>query len=350
MEISWGFLIVIILILFPGLIFRRLYYYGEFSKQFGAGMSLIKLISISSIPGLINLVCIYYFYTIFISNIDIGAIVDTFKDISNPEHKWKETTGTTLNTSIENSVSFLSFLFLSSILLGMLLGRLVRITRIDTKVKLLRFKNQWFYMLSGEMTKFKKLRHLKEQNKKHIFTKADVLIDVNDKAQLYSGVVVDYELLENDCQTLSKIMLQNAERYVLKEGKKVPVKIPGNILVVDCSSMKNINLTYVYERTTNFLESKIPAFIDNLFSIIIVLLIPFFFFQTDFIEWNIYREYFDFPWYKKVFTYLFVVQILNVINPFVKNKEKDKYEFINWKLIVAKIAWILVLFLLMKYI
>ena len=48
--------------------------------------------------------------------------------------------------------------------------------------------------------------------------------------------------------------------------KRVSVKIPGNLLIVDCSEMKNINLTFVNERTDEFLKSKVPAVVYNIFS------------------------------------------------------------------------------------
>ena len=91
------------------------------------------------------------------------------------------------------------------------------------------------------------MRHLKEKNKKILFTKADILIDSNSKPYLYSGIVVDYELMYSDSSVLSKVMLDKAERYSLKNGKNVPTPIPGSLLVVDCTTMKNINLTYIYE-------------------------------------------------------------------------------------------------------
>ena len=251
----------------------------------------------------------------------------------------KQNSGEPLKSVITSSVlPFLGFLYFSSILTGALAGRLVRITRIDTKFKLLRFKNYWFYVFTGEQTKFKKLKHLKERKKKHLFTVADILIDSNNKTHLYSGIVVDYELQDDNCQSLSKVMLQNAERYSLREGKRVPVSIPGNLLVVDCSHLKNINLTYVYEKVDDFLSSRTPSIVYNTFSLLIVLLIPFFIFQIELIHWNVYENYFGFPWYKKILGYLFVVQLISLTNPFNKNKSKEEYEYVGWKLFTAKLV------------
>lgn len=344
MDISWGFLAVLILILFPGVIIRRLYFYGEFSKQFSAGISFIKLLSISSVPGLINLIVVFYLFDNLISEIDLGKVIDSFKDVGNSNFKFQDSKDIPIKESLNRNIfPFLGFLYVSSLLVGATLGRLVRITRLDTKFKLLKFKNYWFYLFNNEHTRFKKLRHLNEPNNKHLFTIADILIDTNSKTNLYSGVIVDYELLESDCQVLSKVILQNAERYSIKDGQRLPVTIPGNLLVVDCSSMKNINLTFVSEKREGFLKSKWPSFVDLFFAVIIITLIPFFIFQTDFIQWDFYLAYFRLNWYEKIFAYLLMVQIFSLINPFVKNKDKE-FKYVGIWDLLAKLLWVIILF------
>lgn len=352
MEISWGLIILFVLVLFPGLIFRRLYYYGEFSKQFGSGLSLIKLIAISSIPGLINLICIFLIYDTFFYHIDIELVINRIKDLSNPELKLEKASHGSMNSILKDSVfPFLSFLYVSSILLGALSGRLIRITRLDTKFKLLQFKNYWFYVFSGELARFKKMKHLKNSNKKHLFTVADILVESSSKTHLYSGIVVDYELNEKDCQCLNKVMLQNAERYKEENDKMVPKKIPGSMLVVDCAKMKNINLTYVFEEAKGFLQSKVPGVIDTIFALVIVLALPIFFFQTDLIKWDWYISYFKLNnWFNRILWYLLIVQTLSILNPFVKNKSKGEYEYVGWNKTWAKVFWIVVLiFLIWKF-
>ena len=301
MEISLGFFVILILILFPGLIFRRLYFYGEFSKQIKSEYNLISLIAISIIPGLINLVCVFLLYDNFFTEVDLGEIIDKLKDINNPQYRHAKSEDTPIKELINTKVSpFIGFLYVSSILLGSISGRFIRISRIDTKFKLLRFKNYWFYLFNGQHTSFKKMRHLKKRNKRYLFTKADILIDSISKTHLYSGIVVDYELLDTDCQALSKVMLQNAERYSMRDGKRTVIGIPGNLLVVDCTSMKNINLTYVYEEAKDVLKSKLPNSIEIIFGLIILFLIPIFIFKTESLDWSIYKEYFKLSWYEKI--------------------------------------------------
>lgn len=339
MNISLGFFVVVILIIFPGLIFRRLFFYGEFSKEFRAGHNLIGLLAISTVPGIIILAFTFIAYHYIFITIDIGEIIDKFKDLSSPEFRLTKSQDTPLTELLNHKAApFLGFLYLNSILLGSLSGRLIRITRLDTKFKLLRFKNYWFYLLNGQQFDFKKLRHLKELNKKHVFTKADVLVDSNNETHLYSGIVVDYELSENDCSSLSKIMLRNAERYSVKDGKRVPVEIPGTLLVVHCKSLKNINLTYVYEESKSVLQSNLPGSIELIFGYVILLLIPVFIFKTEKVHWEAYTWYFSLSWYAKIMAYFIVIQAISFLNPFAKGK--DEYRYATWKFLVGKFIWL----------
>lgn len=345
MDISLGFVLILTLILFPGLLFRRLYFYEEFSKQFNSGHNLVWLVAVSTVPGILILLSVYWFYSSYITEIDLGEIIDKFKDIKNPDVRLKQTNGTPIHLLLKSKVApFVGFLYLLSTLLGLISGRFIRLSGLDTRFKLLRFKNYWFYLFNGYHTRFKKMKHMKEKNKKHVFTKADILIDSNSKTHLYSGIVVDYELVSNDCTALSKVMLQNAERYSLKEGKRVPVGIPGKILVVDCSNMKNINLTYIYEEAKDILKSKIPNKVEVIFGLIIVLLIPVFVFQADAIKWWAYKSYFSLPWYSKVIAYFLTIQFISLINPFVK--KRGEYQYVNWQSILAKIFWVGLMILL----
>lgn len=196
------------------------------------------------------------------------------------------------------------------------------------------------------MSDFKKMKHLKTENKKHLFTKADILIETNSEILLYSGIVVDYELQADDSRTLSKVMLQNAERYSIEDNKRIPKTIPGTLLVVDCSSMKNINLTYVYEKPLRLLKSKIPNTIQLIYGIIIILLIPFFIFKVENININLYKTYFNLNWFSKFFAYLFIVQLFGLFNPFVE--KKGEYVFVTFKEVILKIL-LLIFFLFVAW-
>ncbi len=341
MEISLGFFVILLLVLFPGLIFRRLYFYGEFSKEFNDGQNIGSLLAKSVVPGLIITILSFIFYSYFFIKLDLAEIIDKFKDINNPEIRLTNPKNTSFNDLILDKICpFIGFQYLLSVMLGTLSGRIIRITKLDTKFKILRYKNYWFYLFNGQYGAFKKLKHLEQKNKKHLFTKADILIDSNSKTHLYSGIIVDYELNETNCCELSKIFLQNAERYSMKNNQKVRVEIPGTLLIVDCSTMININLTHIYQEQKSLLESKLPYSIEVAFGLLIILLIPFFIFKAESVNLDMYSLYFTQAWYKKVLCYFIAIQVFSLLNPFVKSNEE--YKYVSVKTFMAKIVLILV--------
>lgn len=345
MEVSLGFFASLLFVLFPGLIYRRLYFYGEFSKEFNDEKNIVTLLAKSVVPGLIITILSFVLYSYFFFKLDIAEIIDKFKDINNPDVRLTGLNKTSFNDIILGKVCpFVGFQYLLAIILGTLLGRIIRITRLDTKFKLLRYKNYWFYIFNGQYGGFKKLKHLEQKNKKHLFTKVDVLIDSNSKTHLYSGIIVDYELNENNCCELSKIFLQNAERYSMKNNQRVRVEIPGTLLVVDCTTMKNINLTYIYKESKSLLESKLPNTIEVAFGLLIILLIPFFIFKAESVEFDMYNSYFNLTWYKKIICYFISIQSISLLNPFIKRG--DEYKYVSWKIFIAKLFWIGILLLI----
>lgn len=346
MEVSLGFFVVLLLVLFPGLIYRRLYFYGEFSKEFNEGQNIVSLLAKSVVPGLVITILSFILYSYFFIKLDIAEVIDKFKDINNPDVRLTDSKNTSFNDLILDKVCpFVGFQYLLAIILGTLSGRIIRITKLDTRFKILRYKNYWFYIFNGQYGGYKKLKHLEQKNKKHLFTKADILIDSNSKTHLYSGIIVDYELNENNCCELSKIFLQNAERYSMRNNQRVRVEIPGTLLVVDCTTMKNINLTYIYQERKSLLESKLPNAVEVVFGLLIILLIPFFIFRAESINLDIYNSYFNQVWYKKVIYYFITIQILSLLNPFLKKGEE--YKYVSLKSFFAKFFWIGILLLIL---
>ncbi len=343
MQLTLGLFVILILVVFPGLLFRRLYFYGEFSKQFGSNLSLFNLLSRASIPGLVILIVIFLFYDTFITSIDLGEVIDKFKDVNNPNHRFKKSDDTPIKYLIGiKSSPFIGFLYLTNIAIGLSLGRLVRNLNLDIKVKFLRFKNYWFYLFNGHAVNFnkKKLPELNRSNQKHYLTNADVLIDTENGTHLYSGIVADYEIKEDDNQRLQKIMLSEAKRYKIVEGEKKLVPIPGNLFVVDCTTLRNINLIYVYTEKVSWEESKWPPIIQRIFNFIAIGIIPLFIFQSDSISYGWYQMYFEFNWITKISTYLLFVETLHFLNPFVERDDKYKFWYKKRNVWVAKILLI----------
>lgn len=337
MEITWGFLLLFTIFIFPGLIIRRLYFFGEFSKQFGYNDPLLKTVAYALVPGLINAAAAYLMYDGLFGDIDLGSVFDAYKNMSDGGYRHADAKGPSLDEHFRNEViPFLSLLYVQAFMLGLLSGQVVRWTGLDTRFKILRFKNQWFYLFTGIHRRFKKYQpHFSEGNR-FLFVKADVLIEAGGTTKLYSGTVVDYELDPNDCRELSKLVLKDAQRYSKetdKQGKEkyAPKTIPGNLLVVDCAKLVNINLTHVYEtdeerdaRTQSFRQSW-----NNWTVVISMLLFPLLFFRIPAVDAAWYADVMDKTVVGKIFYWLVVIQAVQFFNFFVKDAKTKDYRFAN---------------------
>lgn len=335
MEISLGFLVVLIFVLFPGLLFRRFYYLGPFSREFSTGKGVGGVIAISIIPGLVIAFLSMILYGFFFTELNLDLVIDGFKEINDPQFKRSSSDGTTpFNDLIFTKIfPFLTFEYVSSFLLGLMGGRLVRITRLDTRSALLRFKDCWFYLFSGELYGKQRTEASSTPKGKHLFTKVEILSEFNDQTYLYSGFVVDYELSEHDIGNLSKVILRNAKRYCITDKGMTQSEIDGDLLVVDCSTMKNINLTYYFDKPKvkegnliqRFLASRIPDMIDLACAIIALGSIPFFIFRIPSIQWEFYHAYFADPWYTKIVFYFLFFLVWVLLSPFEKVNGKNQF-------------------------
>jgi len=79
MQITLGFALILILIIFPGLIFRKLYFFDEFSNQFRAGLNLISLLTVAAVPGSLCLLIVFILFHTSITEIDLGIFIDVLR-------------------------------------------------------------------------------------------------------------------------------------------------------------------------------------------------------------------------------------------------------------------------------
>lgn len=346
MDISLGFIIISILIILPGLLFRRLYFFGEFSKQFNAGYNVTSQIALSVIPGISIFILVFFVYHKIYQNIEIESIINKIKEINNPESIQINKNKDNLTQLLINQIApFIIFLFASSAFSGVISGRLIRITKLDNRFKVLRFRNFWFYSFSGENLEFEKFKHLSLSNKNRLFTQADILIDQNGTGTLFSGIVVDYELSIKDGTTLSKVYLSNAHRYKKTKKKTLPILIPGDIFIVECDNIKNINLKHIFEKNNeknSILQSKIPQNTELIFALLIISFILIIFFKLKLVDYKYLNLLFELEWYKRILPLIFIVQTLYILIPFTKNE--NFYQFVTCRLLLSKITIAILLF------
>lgn len=140
--------------------------------------------------------------------------------------------------------------FVSASTAGAALGRLakavVRRSKWDRKYKLLRFKNEWHYLFSGEVLDFPRVSGSFEEVD---FRYVDALVQTNDGVFIYNGFLEDYILSKDG--GIDRIYLSNVRRRQM-EADKPPKKkndqryysLPGKFFVLPYSQVINLHIVY----------------------------------------------------------------------------------------------------------
>ncbi len=352
--------------LFPGVLFRKFYFSGQFGNQFEQGNLLerflwslfLSFICLSSVSFL------FFFLSSVLNlhpldNIDFDKITSIFKNLSKNEYP----------SSFENKNEFQSFLFLIFIIyfisasLGYLVHKLIRILSLD-RFPVFKFKNNWHYLSEAY-----KENGINRKIGDVYTTFVDVLVKNNIKDVLYRGIFNNFILDKEN--KLENIILSNAYKFISIEktefdkinaieksikdkeniftlhknysDKKVFKKsIDGNLLVLSNENIININFTYV--KTSNNIKYWKGFFYDFLrvaFFICFVSLVILPFFQINY-------NYLSSIGSKVVFsitTFLILSLLLNLIKILLKievSKNKIIYKdfFLILILISSPYLWI----------
>lgn len=236
--------------IFPGFLFRKCYYKGEFTKQFSQSNEFDKLL-----------------WNVFFSGLSVGITflsVSLFKSISNLEvlDSLSYETITKIATPISVNqipaediiyktykdlllIIFLIYFF--SCFFGLMIHWLVRTLKLDTRFPLFRFKNYWYYYIHGG-----NILYGKPSDKKLHFTMVDVLCEIAGKTKLYTGILSQYTISKED-NNLENIFLTEARDFkqVKDTGgnttEVIKRSIPGSAFCIPYKTVLNMNLIYVYK-------------------------------------------------------------------------------------------------------
>lgn len=368
MNLTLGFIAFFIFIVIPGILFRRFFFYGEFSKQFNTKDPVLHSIFFSIIPGIVIQLISFIIYNLSLgfdsSFLDVFTI---FRDItSDGSNGTQEATKVFINNDIITFFLYSVFVFALASFLGWISSRIIRIRKWDKKYKLFRFNNQWYYIFSGEvlnMKKFEEAHHVSFKNNKGevqdtLMTYADILVSVSeqsDRKELYTGYVVDYDLKSDDITQLDKVYLIDTHRYKKKDKifneKGIEVKnkkdqnptqsrnrlrVPGDVFILSAEKIVNLNLTYVpsltkkiekekkeAKRQKNYTKIQIWYFI----SILLIVLAHFFYkiLQLDQTFLTAYLTKTGF--FGKLVTILFLNQFISLLAPYENKEKKLRYTF-----------------------
>lgn len=162
----------------------------------------------------------------------------------------------TLNSLTNNPYKvfiYFTSLYLASASLGYLSHYLVRRFKLDRRTRILRFDNEWFYLLSGEITEYKEFT---EDFGKVAGVYLTTIIHHSDEDYLYRGIVADFFFDKSG--SLDRVLLTLAHRRPLPKDRKPDQEfdpeeiddryysIEGDYFILRYSEMSTINLDYFF--------------------------------------------------------------------------------------------------------
>ncbi len=369
MNLTLGFIAFFVSIVIPGILFRRFFYYGEFSKQFNTKDPVLHSIFFSIIPGiLLQLLGFFLYYLILDFDSSFFDVFTIFRDVtSDGTNDTQKATVDFINNEIITFFYYSLFVFGLSAFLGYVSSRLIRWRKWDKKYKLFRFRNQWYYIFSGEVLNMKKFKdaHRVTYNKEDLFkhdvstTYADILVSINeDKRELYTGYVVDYDLKSDDISQLDKIYLIDTYRYKKKEAltedkskdlvldeekiehetkkddsSRGQKQIPGDVFILKADNIININLTFIpSKKKEEEKKEKEQVFFGKIrmtyFVIIVLIILLHIFYKTIGLNDTFFESYINSTnIFTRILTILFINQILSFAIPYENKKGELCYDF-----------------------
>jgi hypothetical protein len=381
MNLTIGFIAFFISIVIPGILFRRFYFYGEFSKQFNTKDPVLHSIFFSIVPGIVvQIFClIIYHLSLGFESSFLNAFV-IFRDFtSDGSNGTQEATKSFIDNDIIRFFIYSLATFIFSSFIGFVCSRFIRFQKWDKKFKLFRFKNQWYYIFSGEVLNMKKFEDAhkisfkgnKGVDQNTLMTYADILVSVseqNDRKELYTGYVADYDLKSDDITQLDKVYLIDTHRYKKKDkvldenGNEIKnveidnegnptksrnrVKVPGDIFILKASNIVNMNLTYIpskSKKAENEAKKQKQLRKIQVFYLIVVftIILVHFFYKALALDQTFLSNYFiKTGFWIKFLTILTINQFLSLFTPFENKEKKLSYEF-N-KVFLARVIMFLV--------
>ena len=243
-----GATLTLLLLLLPGIAFRRFYYTGEFSRQyFSEGFSQLLL--------RVALLSAWAQAAAYALAVGCGwaGVVDTYAEVAGalfglPVSPGRLRLGPFLGLQVA-----LTTLGAGG---GLLAHAVVKGCSLDVRYKLFRFQNYWHYLLRGGVRGFGSTGDLLGDIGDEIqYTYVDVLVATSEGDMLYDGIVVDYQLSPNN--HLDKLLLAGTRRRLLRSDRdpgrtggavgRRYYPVAGDFVVVPAEQIKNYNVRYVIE-------------------------------------------------------------------------------------------------------
>ena len=297
-EVTISTIVLIVMLIVPGIFFKRFYFRGQFTKQFTSGLFADRLIT-SIFWGLI-----VQLITFLVFNKVSNLSYDSIKAPVSGGLKQIEA-GTLPDLSSENLSSLLLYIS-SSIIISAILGYLahgfIRFFKIDSKFEVFRFSNNWNYYFRGENMDFGEFKDRKTG--KVLSTSVDVVMDNGEGGtKMFTGFITQYQI-SSETGALEVLYLTDAHRY--SKSKQRFIAVDGDCLVVPYSKVIDMNIRYNIRIVNDkFYKKVISASVAVLSGAIMLIILLF--------PW-----YLDVSWWRKILgiitsttTWLLIVALLN---------------------------------------
>lgn len=245
--------LTLLVILYPGFLFRRFYFTEEFSKEYFK-QNVTDLIFSSIVPGFLIHFFGYLFFLKGRTEIDVFTIGTLLNGTSDPVKVTQA-----FRAIYENGSTIISY-FIGVSIVGMLAGLLsklfVRNFKLDRKFKLFRFQNEWHYIFSGEILDFPKVPGQAEDID---FSYIDALLKTDEGTVIYSGLLAEYILTKDG--GIDRIYLTEVKRRFLKDDVRADSEkaltnaedlspdnryyyLPGQFFIIPYNQIINLHITY----------------------------------------------------------------------------------------------------------
>ncbi|MDB5013757.1 MAG: hypothetical protein JWQ25_1959 [Daejeonella sp.] len=217
-------IIFIVLLIVPGIFFKRFYFQGQFTKQFGAGLFADRLIT-SIFWGLLIQILSFLVFS--------KAFNFTYNSIRIPLSKaYSEVAKNSLPDFTPKNLGYALGYLLGSIsiasFMGALFHRIVRFFKIDVKFHVFRFSNQWDYYIRGDILSTEDFRE--SRRGKVLSTLVDIVLDGGDgTSKMVSGFLTQYTISAKTGE-LETIYLTQAKRF--SKSSSAFKDVPGDCLIV----------------------------------------------------------------------------------------------------------------------
>jgi hypothetical protein len=253
----------IIAILLPGILFRY-----ALSKGNWTSTASIRPITEEAVYSVLWALALHFIAGIFCATIDMSvnyrAVLVLLIGTNNIDGaEFQEALKSFSLHTIGIGIYFLT-LCLISFVSGFFFHNIVRRYRLDHKTRLLRFQNEWYYLLSGEILLF-------DENKpsrnlintildRNIITYITAVVEQGSATYLYRGIFAGFFYYDAN-NALDRIFLASAHRRLLEADREQGrarnpndldyknderyYDIEGSYLILRYSEVKTFNIEYI---------------------------------------------------------------------------------------------------------